>query len=88
MNTVIYSISVLGCLGFFVCGLAVVHEMVSIVRIFRHELQIVDSLSGQFRSSEWRRRRRIAFAKRLTILLFYAIIYFSASFSFLYGVLT
>ena len=87
MNTVIYSISVLVCLVFFAYGLAVVHEMVSIVRIFRHELQIVDSLSVQFRSPEWRRRRRIAFAKRLTILLFYAIIYFSASFSFLYGVL-
>ena len=88
MNTVIYAIGVLGCFGFFVCGLAVVHEMVSIILIFRHELQIVDSLLGQFRSSEWRRKRQIAFAKHLTILLFYAIIYFSASFGFLYGVLT
>ena len=84
MNTVIYSIGVLGCLWFFVCGLAVVHEIVSIVRIYRHELQVLGKLTGRFQQLKW---RRIVFVKHLAILSLYAIIYFLAAFSVLYRVL-
>ena len=84
MSTVIYVIGVLVCLVFFAWGLVVVHEMVSIVRIYRHELQVLGKLTGRFQQPKW---RRIAFVKNLAILSLYAIIYFLAAFSVLYRVL-
>ena len=84
MSTVIYVIGVLVCLVFFAWGLVVVHGMVSIVRIYRHELQVLGKLTGRFQQPKW---RRIAFVKHLAILSLYAIIYFLAAFSVLYRVL-